>query len=105
MPRPCRKGCRARVSVLERLSGPSSSCAMSIETLNTAVRAAGFAMATSDEPAGDPRPDKLMQSEAWRPGEAVLLSADEEAAVAKATPTIAERLKGVLGLRGRGAPA
>jgi hypothetical protein len=77
---------------------------MSIETLNTAVRAAGFAMATSDEPADDPRPDKLMQSEAWRPGEAFLLGPDE-AAVAKATPTIAERLKGVLGLRGRGAPA
>jgi hypothetical protein len=77
---------------------------MSIETLNTAVRAAGFAMATSDEPPDDPRPDKLLQSEAWRPGEAVLLSPDE-VAVAKAAPTIAERLKGVLGLLGRGAPA
>jgi hypothetical protein len=77
---------------------------MSIETLNTAVHAAGFAMATSDEPADDLRPDILMQSEAWRPGEAILLSPDE-AAVAKATPTIAERLKGVLGLRGRSAPA
>jgi hypothetical protein len=75
---------------------------MSIETLNTAVRAAGFAMATSDEPPDDPRPDKLLQSEAWRPGEAVLLSPDE---VVKAAPTIAERLKGVLGLLGRGAPA
>jgi hypothetical protein len=77
---------------------------MSIETLNTAVHAAGFAMAPSDEAVDDPRPDKLMQSEAWRPGEAVLLSPDE-AAAAKATPTIAERLKGVLGLLGRGAPA
>ncbi|HEY7084989.1 MAG TPA: hypothetical protein VH519_09240 [Hyphomicrobiaceae bacterium] len=76
---------------------------MSIETLNTAVHAAGFAMATSDEPADDPRPDKLFESEAWRPGEAVLLSPDE--AVAKAAPTITERLKGVLGLLSRGAPA
>jgi hypothetical protein len=76
---------------------------MSIETLNTAVHAAGFAMATSDEPADDPRPDKLPQSEAWRPGEAVLLSPDE--VTAKAAPTITERLKGVLGLLGRGAPA
>ncbi|MBO0742268.1 MAG: hypothetical protein J2P51_12670 [Hyphomicrobiaceae bacterium] len=74
---------------------------MSIETLNSAVHAAGFAMATSDEPADDPRPDKLLQSEAWRPGEAVL-SPDE---ATKAAPTIAERLKGVLGLLGRGAPA
>jgi hypothetical protein len=78
---------------------------MSIETLNTAVRAAGFAMATSDEPADDGKPDRLLpQGEAWRPGEAVLLSLDETAAD-KATPTIAERLKGVLGLLGRGAPA
>ena len=52
------------MSVLERLSGPSGSCAMSIETLNTAVHAAGFAMATSDEPTDDPKPDKLIDSEA-----------------------------------------
>jgi hypothetical protein len=78
---------------------------MSIETLNTAVRAAGFAMAAADEPADEIKPDLLLpQSEAWRPGEAVLLSPDELEAV-KATPTIAERLKGVLGLLGRGAPA
>jgi hypothetical protein len=75
---------------------------MSIETLNSAVHAAGFAMATADEPADDPRPDKLLQSEAWRPGEAVLLCPDE---AGKAAPTITERLKGVLGLLGRGAPA
>jgi hypothetical protein len=61
-------------------------------------------MAPSDEPADDPRPNKLLESEAWRPGEAVLLSPNE-AAVAKAAPTITERLKGVLGLLGRGAPA
>jgi hypothetical protein len=78
---------------------------MSIETLNTAVHAAGFAMATSDEPADDSKPDKMLpQGEAWRPGEAVLLSMEETAA-GKTTPTITERLKGVLGLRGRGAPA
>src|SRR5215467_3070823 len=88
---------QARVSIQERLSGLSSCCAMSIETLNTAVHAAGFAMATSDEPADDPKPDKLFESEAWRPGEAVLLSPDETA-VAKTAPTITERLKGVLGL-------
>jgi len=76
---------------------------MSIETLNTAVRAAGFAMATSDEPADDGKP-VLPQGEAWRPGEAVLLTLDETVA-GKASPTIAERLKGVLGLLGRGAPA
>ena len=82
---------------------------MSIETLNTAVRAAGFAMATADEPADANKPDELpRQSEAWRPGEAVLLGPDEMAPdrmAVKATPTITERLKGVLGLLGRGAPA
>jgi hypothetical protein len=78
---------------------------MGIETLNTAVHAAGFAMATSDEPADDPRPDKLLQSEAWRPGEAALLSPDDAAASKASPPSIAERLKGVLGLLGRGAPA
>lgn len=77
---------------------------MSIENLNSAVRAAGFAMATSDESADENKPDKQLQSDAWRPGEAILLSPDETAA-AKAAPTIADRLKGVLGLLGRGAPA
>jgi len=78
---------------------------MSIESLNTAVRAAGFAMAPSEEAGDENKPDKpVPQSEAWRPGEAILLSPDEMAA-AKAAPTIAERLKGVLGLRGRGVPA
>jgi hypothetical protein len=76
---------------------------MSIEKLNTAVRAAGFAMATSDEPADENKPDKLLQSEAWRPGEAILLS--NEGTAAKSAPTIGDRLKGVLGLLGRGAPA
>jgi hypothetical protein len=76
---------------------------MSIENLNTAVRAAGFAMATSDEPAEDAKPDKLLQSDAWRPGEAMLLSQDEPAV--KATTSITDRLKGVLGLLGRSAPA
>src|SRR5262249_40771488 len=109
MPRPCRIGCQARELNPGTLPGPVSSCAMSIETLNTAVRAAGFAMATADEPADANKPDELpRQSEAWRPGEAVLLGPDEMApdeVAVKATPTIAERLKGGLGLLGRGAPA
>jgi hypothetical protein len=80
---------------------------MSIENLNTAVRAAGFAMATSDEPADENKPNKHPQSEGWRPGEAILLNEDETAASAqvKTAPTITERLKGVLGLLGRSAPA
>jgi hypothetical protein len=76
---------------------------MSMENLNSAVRAAGFAMAVSDEPADAGKPDEQLESEAWRSGEAVLLSQDETAT--KAAPSIADRLKGVFGLLGRGAPA
>jgi hypothetical protein len=74
---------------------------MSIENLNSAVRAAGFAMATSDEPAEQPA--KPLESESWTAGEAMLLTEDERAA--KSAPSIADRLKGVLGLLGRSAPA
>jgi hypothetical protein len=76
---------------------------MSIENLNTAVRAAGFAMAMSDEPS---ETGKRLESEAWRPGEAILLTQDEVALSAHGKPaTFAGRLKGVLGLFGRSAPA
>jgi hypothetical protein len=80
---------------------------MSIENLNSAVRAAGFAMAMSDDPADACKPDKQLEIEAWRPGEAILLNQDESAlsVQAKVAPTIADRLKGVLGLLGRSAPA
>ena len=74
---------------------------MSIENLNTAVRAAGFAMAPSDDTAE--QLTKRSESEPWRSGEAILLSRDE--AEAKPAPTITDRLKGVLGLFGRSAPA
>ena len=75
---------------------------MSIENLNTAVRAAGFAMAVSDEAADEAKSDKQLQVEAWRPGEAIVLADDE---TAKTAPSIGDRLKGVLGLFGRSAPA
>jgi len=79
---------------------------MSIENLNTAVRAAGFAMAASDEPSDEGKTDRHPESEAWRPGEAVLLTQDEVALGAHGKPlTIAGRLKGVFGLFGRSAPA
>jgi hypothetical protein len=77
---------------------------MSIETLNTAVRAAGFAMAPSDEPTDKSTADAPIASEAWRPGEAILAGHDD-VLVLKTAPTITDRLKGVLGLLGRGAPA
>jgi hypothetical protein len=76
---------------------------MSIENLNTAVRAAGFAMAASDEPSDEGKADKHPESEAWRPGKSILLRPDDHSA--KSTTCIADRLKSVLGLLGRSAPA
>jgi hypothetical protein len=78
---------------------------MSIENLNTAVRAAGFAMAVSDEPCDEGKTDKHPESQAWRPGEAILLTQDEVALTAEKPAGLAERLKGVFGLFGRSAPA
>src|SRR6266576_3340405 len=106
MPRACGLNCRARGPILEHPPGRKSSCAMSIENLNTAVRAAGFAMAASDEPSDEGKTDRHSESEAWRPGEAILLTQDEVALGAHGKPrTIAGRLKGVFGLFGRSAPA
>ena len=79
---------------------------MSIENLNTAVRAAGFAMATSDEPSDESKTDKHPESEAWRPGEAILLDPGRGRARRPGDRVDhADRLKGVLGLFGRSAPA
>jgi hypothetical protein len=68
---------------------------MSIETLNTAVHAAGFAMAPSDEPVSDLKSENSA-TEAWRPGEAIL--PDPELLGGNAPPSITDRLKGILGL-------
>jgi hypothetical protein len=44
---------------------------MGMETLNSAARAAGFAMA-ADDPLQDQMPDAKPDADPWRPGEAVL---------------------------------
>jgi hypothetical protein len=78
---------------------------MSIETLNTAARAAGFAMATSDEPAEETKPQE-QSATGWHPGEPVLLqgtgapSADEPAKT-----SLSDWVKGVFTSIGRRAPA
>jgi hypothetical protein len=69
---------------------------MSIETLNTAVHAAGFAMAAGDETAADTTADQPITTEAWRPGEDVM--PDHDVAGSNASLTITDRLKGMLGL-------
>jgi len=76
---------------------------MSIETLNSAARAAGFAMAMSDEPAEESKTEEKPENASWRPGEAILLDPTET--TAKAAASFAERVKGVFGALGRRAPA
>jgi hypothetical protein len=76
---------------------------MSIETLNSAARAAGFAMAMSDEPVEEGKTEEKLESSGWRPGEAILLEQTE--ATAKVGASFADRVKGVFGALGRRAPA
>jgi hypothetical protein len=65
---------------------------MGIENLNSAARAAGFAMAASDEPYEDRKPQAKVEQQDWRPTEAVLL-----------TPATIERhwFRAMLGFFGR----
>lgn len=72
---------------------------MGMETLNSAARAAGFAMAASDEPHADIKPEVKVADAQWRPGEAILRHADA------AHRPGADWFKGVLSLLGRRAPA
>jgi hypothetical protein len=71
-----------------------------METLNSAARAAGFAMAASDEPFEDVRAEAKPAETPWRPGEAVLLHAP-----ARSGPRAGDWFRNVLGLFGRRAPA
>src|SRR5262245_61912309 len=73
--------------------------AMGMETLNSAARAAGFAMATTDEvPAQSSAEAKPEARTAWQSREALL------SASPKAT-SLVDWLKNPFGIFGRGAPA
>jgi hypothetical protein len=93
----------AQEPILEHDLGLESFCAMSIETLNSAARAAGFAMAMSDEPAEENKSEDKLESGSWRNVEAILLNQTE--APAKVGASFADRVKGVFGALGRRAPA
>ncbi len=78
---------------------------MSIETLNSAARAAGFAMA-ADEPAEETKKAQETPEGGWRPGEAILLNqADPIDATARVASSFTDRLKGALGALGLRATA
>jgi hypothetical protein len=74
---------------------------MGIEKLNNAARAAGFAMASSDELLTETGPEA--KPEEWR-SEAVLLP-QPVAHSSKSSPSYAEWLKGISSLLSRRAPA
>jgi hypothetical protein len=76
---------------------------MSIETLNTAARAAGFAMATSEEASQESKAEAQPEAEAWRAGEAILLKQEPQSTVPKASA--GDWVKGLFGVFGRRAPA
>ena len=75
---------------------------MGMETLNNAARAAGFAMAASDEPYEDAKAGQKVEVTQWRPGEATLLA---PAVLQQWSPKTGDWLRSVLGLFGRRAPA
>ncbi len=77
---------------------------MSIETLNSAARAAGFAMAMSDEPAEEVKAQEQPAAE-WHPGEPILLKGPEPAAAGEPKATLTDWVKGVFTSIGRRAPA
>lgn len=77
---------------------------MGMETLNSAARAAGFAMA-ADEAEDRGKLEEIAESDAWRPGEAILLK-DIHQQPEKAAPSVTDWVKGaVFGMLGRRAPA
>ena len=73
---------------------------MGMETLNSAARAAGFAMAASDEPYEQVKVETKAAAD-WRPSEAITLASPNLQAPHKT----ADWLRSMLGLFGRRAPA
>lgn len=76
---------------------------MGMETLKNAERAAGFAMASSDDLSSESKSTQTPEVQ-WRPSEAAVLRRDVEVAV-KAAPSVGEWVKGLLGKSGSRAPA
>ena len=76
---------------------------MSIETLNTAARAAGFAMVT-DEASQESKAEAKAETETLRSDEDMLLQ-QEQLITAPKAPSTADWVKSLFGAFGRRAPA
>jgi hypothetical protein len=78
---------------------------MGMEKLNNAARAAGYAMATSDDLLNNSKPEAKPEVDSWRPGEAIMASQAKPSS-GNALHSVTDWVKGrVLGVLGRGAPA
>ena len=90
---------------LEHILGQRVQCVMGIETLNNAARAAGYAMAASDDLLNSSTAEVRSESEAWRPGEAIMPSQAAPQSVGT-LQVVTEWVKSrVFGVFSRGAPA
>jgi hypothetical protein len=82
---------------------------MGLETLKSAERAAGFAMAPADDPERPIETSVEPEVEEWRPHAPVFTKAAAQAVGAKsaksAHSTVADWVKGLFGSSGRRAPA
>lgn len=91
-----------QAQILERELGLAGWYVMGMESLNSAARAAGFAMAASDDPHDEIRAEGKADETQWRPGEAVLLHGPPRS---RRRPRVGDWVRSVLGLFGRRAPA
>jgi len=74
---------------------------MGMETLNSAARAAGFAMATPDEPVIPAGKGLGSELQSWQPGEPVLVEVSSPPKPASGTDWV----RGLFSIFGRGALA
>jgi len=77
---------------------------MGMETLKNAERAAGFAMASSDDLSSESKAEAKVDAGAWRPSEAIVLQR-EQVVAPKAASSVGDWVKSLFGTSGRGAPA
>jgi len=78
---------------------------MGMETLQSAARAAGYAMAASEDGDNEPAP-RAHEPKDWRPAEALLLPQARPSGAEPPQPgKLADTMRVVLGFFGRRAPA
>lgn len=77
---------------------------MGMETLKSAERAAGFAMASADDLSAESKSQSAPETGTWRPSEAIVLR-EPQVIAPKAASSVGDWVKSLFGTSGRGAPA